>query len=137
MQYILSTANDVLIDFDGNLAYLQNTALWTRDTNDTTVMHGYITTYESDLQQASMDKLLNYIDIDYIQDITIDVYCDGAKTQTLITTSSDSRTSERLYVYLHNRKAFKKIKLVFYTATAGAKLYGAELDITILKRRVK
>ena len=135
MANILTEANDVLIDFDGKRAYLTDDALWVYDTADTNVTDGYVTSNNSDLGYPDVDKLLNYIDVDYKGTVQVIVYQDGNGIHIFNPPDKTSRGTKWLYLPLRKRKAFQKIKIVLASSDPDAIIYGVELDFSVLKRR--
>lgn len=135
MPGILASANEILIDFDGHRAYLTNDYLYTYDNTDTTTVGAYVLTNDSDLEHPSVDKLLNYIDIDYKGTIQVLVYQDGTAIHLFEPPDKTSRGTKWLYMPLIKRTAFQKIKIKIATSDPDAIIYGAELDFSILKRR--
>lgn len=132
---ILANANDVLIDLNGNRAYLTDNKLYVHDSSDTTIVPSFLQTNESDLGEPAIDKLLNMFDIDYKGQLEIRIYQDGIHITTLTTTASNDRTTEYLYMPLASRRSFQKIQFVFYTERNDTVIYGIEIDFSILKRR--
>lgn len=133
--HVFSQALLTLIDFNGERAYLTNTELYTHDATDEIVVEAYLTTNSSDLGEFGVDKLLNFIEIDYIGKVYIDVYYDSVLQFTLTSNTVTSRTSDFLYTPLTKRIAFQKLILKIRTTDANTYLYKAELDFSVLKRR--
>lgn len=132
---ILATANDLLVDFDGNIAYLTNDYLYTHDVTDTTETGGYVTTNNSDLGHEDVDKLVNFIDIDYIGTIQVLVYQDGTAIHLFEPPDKSTRGTKWLYMPLIKRKAFQKIEVKIGSSDPDAIVYGVVLDFSVLKRR--
>lgn len=132
---ILETANDILIDFNGNRAYLQDDKLWVRNIADTNLTPGYIMFNESDLGEPSVDKHYNYIDIDYKGSLQVRFFLDRTLKHSYTLPTSTNRTTAWVHYPLDNRSPFQKTYLVFVTSTADTELYGFEVDFSVNKRR--
>ena len=130
-----SGAIQILVDLNGNTAYLTPQELYIYDSNSTDVIQGSLLTNESDLGEPTVDKLLNSIEIDFKGKVSIGVYLDGTYNCLLEAGPSSVRTTNFLYVPLIKRKAFQKVRLYFTTTTPGTVLYGTEIDFDILKKR--
>lgn len=132
---MLSLANDILIDLNGYRAYLTDDELYSYGT-DSLNPGSYVTTNNSDLGEPSVDKLLNYIDIDYVGSTwSIQVFYDSGYEVTLEIPASVVRREKQIYIPLVNRKPFQKLKLKVINNSEIANLYGLEVDFDIIKRR--
>ena len=132
---ILSNSVQTLLDLDGNRAYLGPSKLHVYDDTDNTIIEANLTTNYSDLGELNVDKLLNFIEVDYQGNIEIDVYYDYVIQFTLTTDNSINRTSQYLYIPLIKRGPFQKLRLVIRTNTANTILYSVDIDFSPLKRR--
>lgn len=130
----LSNVNDILIDFDGHPNYLQSDSFFVYDASDLVVPAVLLQTNNSDLGEPSLDKLLNFIDLDFKGPITVLVYYENVGT-FFITANSATRITKRLYVPLKNRKPAKKIKFGFAAADSTTILYGMEIDFIVMEYR--
>lgn len=134
-QPILENANDILIDLNGNISYLQDTLLWEYDAADTEVTGAYIIFNDGDLQEPAIDKLLNYVDVDYEGSFILNFYLDGVLTHSTTFADVASRTTVWRDYPLIKRKAFQKLKLTLTSSTPDTKIYGIEVDFSIARRR--
>ena len=132
---ILAEANDVLIDLNGELAYLTDSELYIRDTSDTTSVGAYIISGESDLGEPQIEKLLNFVDIDYIGAFNLTFYLDGLAVHTMSFTDAATRTTVWRDYPLSKRRPFQKLKLVIGASLPTTKIYGIEIDFSVLRRR--
>jgi len=135
MATILADAVDILIDQAGHIAYLQTDILWEYDITDTTVVGGSITFNNSDLGYPDIDKLINFVDVDYEGAFDLSFYADGSLQKTLLFADKSTRGTVWRDYPLTTRKPFQKLKLYITSATADTKIYGIEIDFSILKRR--
>lgn len=135
MANILNDAVDILIDQNGNVAYLQEDTLWEYYSTDPTVVAGSVTFNNSDLGEPDVEKLINFVDVDYEGSFQLHFYADGALQHTTEFADKSTRgTTWRDYL-LASRKAFQKIKLLITSVTPDTKIYGIEVDFSILRRR--
>lgn len=132
---ILSTANEVLIDLNGDIAYLQDDTLWIRDTTDTELLGAYIIFNDSDLGEPGVDKLLNFIDVDYVGAFNLTVYFNGTAVHTFQFGTKGSRGTTWRDFPLAKRKAFQKLKIAISASAKTTKIYGLEIDFQVLRRR--
>jgi len=132
---ILENANEILEDADGNVAYLTDDELYIYDATDVTQTAGYIKHAETDLGEPSLDKHVNYLDIDYKGIFLIYVYMDGVAEYTYILPFSADRTRQWIYLPLDARKPVKRVYLHYYTITADSVIYGTEIDFNVVQRR--
>ena len=136
----LDTA-EILIDFDGKVNYLTPTTLEVYNESGLDLgITGVFGSGYSDLGEPSVDKLLNAIDIDYVGQCNIFFSfqsLDGTSATSSIFTlpSKASRGTYWLQLPLAERRAFQKIAYWFTEPTHGTKIYGLEIDFSILKRR--
>jgi hypothetical protein len=132
---ILETANDILIDLDGELVFVQDTAIYGRDTTDTTEIGATVIFNNSDLGVPDIDKLINLIDVDYIGTFSIQFDLDGSTVHTANFPTKASRGTVYQDFPLAKRKAFQKLKMTINASDKTTKIYSIEIDFTILKRR--
>lgn len=132
---ILETANEVLIDLDGEIAYLQDDTLWIRDTSDTTLVGCSVVFNDSDLGVPDVDKLINFADVDYVGAFNLSFYFDGTVVHTMEFSTRASRGTVWKDFPLSKRKAFQKLKLVITASNKNTKIYGIEIDFSVLRRR--
>lgn len=132
---ILQDAVDILVDHNGEIAYLQTDALWEYDGTDTTVVGGSVTFNNSDLGEPSIEKLINYVDVDYEGSFSLTFYFDGSLIYTMSFSDKASRTTVWRDFPLQYRKVFQKLKLYITSATSDTKIYSIEIDFSVLKRR--
>lgn len=132
---ILANANEILIDSDGNIAYLTDDKLYVYDADDTEVVGGYIKHIETDLGEPSVDKHLNGIDIDYKGTVTVYIYVDGVNEHTFSLPNRATRGTAWVHYPLAGRVPFQKFYTHFVTATAGTTIYGFEIDFNVTQRR--
>lgn len=135
MANILENANDILIDLNGHVSYLQDDALWEYDATDEEITGAFIIFHDSDMGQPSIEKLLNYVDVDYEGEFVLNFYLDGVLTHTTTFEDLASRSTVWRDYPLIKRKAFQKLKLTLSSATPDTKIYGIEVDFSILRRR--
>ena len=136
MPTYLNNANDILIDLNGDRAYLEDNALWVKSTVDDNNPDAMIEFNKTDLGEPSIHKLINYIDLDYKGTFTLYFYFDneGLIWSTTVT-DHVARNTRWIYFPLVNRKSFQKLGIVIVANDADAKIYGIEIDFQILKRR--
>ncbi len=132
---IISITNDILIDFDGVLNYLTPDALYVKDTNDPTITPAMIFSGDSDLGEPSVDKLLNFIDIDYIGSLVFTFALDGVVQTSTVMPNKASRGTAWVDLPLSNRKPFQKLRYMISGPTPGTEIYNVEIDFSILNRR--
>lgn len=132
---ILQDAVDILIDHDGEVAYLQTDNLWEYDSADTTVLGGSVTFNNSDLGEPSIEKLINFVDVDYEGSFSLSFYLDGVLIYTMTFTDKASRGTVWRDFPLQYRKAFQKLRLYITSSTNDTKIYSIEIDFSILRRR--
>ena len=136
MATILSEANDILIDSDGHRAYLTDDSLYVYTLLDVNVPPSYLTTNSGDLNEPSVDKLLNCLDIDYSSSgLSIAIYYEDVYKFSLSVPASANRTSKQLWVPLQYRMPVQKLKIKVINTTLLTTLYGLEVDFNIIKRR--
>lgn len=125
----------ILIDFDGNPVYLYSDELYAYSVSGTGYSTGYCITNHSDLGEASIDKLLNYIDIDYSGSCSIQVFYDNIAQFTLIPDILTSRGTRQIYIPLSNRHPLQKLRLLISFNTITTRINKLELDFGTLKRK--
>ncbi|MDP4194808.1 MAG: hypothetical protein Q8940_07155 [Bacteroidota bacterium] len=94
---------------------------------------GMLTTSFSDLGEATMDKLLNYISLDMTGKVTLFIRMDDNVVGYTFETSQ--RKTLELRMTKDNRFPFEKFHLRFLVNAESFTLYKAELDLTPIKRR--
>ena len=137
-QPILTVANDVLVDPNGELAYLTPDKLYVYDITDTTQISATLITSSIDFGEPSIDKLLNFVDADYIGQFSITFTFDGAEHSPMYVMSfpqSAVRTTLWKSHPLVDRIPHQKFAMKITSITAGTKIYGLELDYGGLRRR--
>lgn len=132
---ILTDANDILIDLNGEIAYLQDTVMWIRDETDTTQITATMITNNSDLGETSVEKLLNSLDVDYVGAFNVSFYLDGDFIHTMVFDNIATRDTVWRAFPLALRKPFQKLSLYITASVIGTKIYSLEVDFKILKRR--
>lgn len=132
---ILADAVDILIDQDGEVAYLQEDKLYEYDSTDTTVVGGSVTFNNTDLGEAGIEKLINYVDVDYEGSFVLSFYADGVAQAALTFSDKATRGTTWRDYPLASRKPFQKLKLYISSATSDTKIYGIEIDFSVLRRR--
>lgn len=136
----LDTAH-VLVDFDGNLAYLTPTTLEIYDPAGADLgITGILESGSTDLGEPTVDKLLNSVDIDYKGQCNIFFSfenLDGNSFSTSVYTLpyKADRGTIWLHVPLIQRKAFQKISYWLTDPIQGTIIYGIEIDFSVLRRR--
>lgn len=135
MASILQDAVDILIDQNGNLAYLQDDALYEYYAADTTSAGGSVTFNNTDLGEASIEKIMNAVDVDYEGSFVLHFYADGVLQCSLTFADKATRGTVWRDYPLVNRKVFQKLKLYIASSTIDTKIYSIELDFSVLRRR--
>lgn len=132
---ILSVANDILVDFEGNLAYLTDDKLYTFDSSDELIVGASLTSNNSDLGEPGVDKLINFVDADYSGAFNITFYFDNSASYTMTFPNSASRTTKWTDFPLSKRRAFQKLKIMITTSTPNTIINGLEIDFSVMARR--
>lgn len=132
---ILKDANEILIDFSGNVNYLTDDKLYIYDNTDTEVVGGLIKTGSSDMAEPTIDKLINFIDCDYVGSFKIVFTFDDIYIHTIELPYSSTRTTRWVSFPLSKRKALQKIQLAITSSVKDTIIYRIEVDFTVLKRR--
>jgi hypothetical protein len=132
---ILSTANEILIDLNGDIAYLQDDTLWIRDTDDTELLGSYVEFNDSDLGEPGIDKFINFVDVDYVGSFNLVFYFDETAIHTMEFSTKATRGTTWQDFPLAKRKAFQKLKIVITASAKATKIYGLEIDFQVLRRR--
>lgn len=132
---ILEDANEILIDFNGEIAYLQGDALWIRDTSDAELIGATVEFNDSDLGVPDIDKLLNFADVDYEGAFTLTFEFDGTAIHTMTFADKVTRGVAWQDFPLIKRKGFRKLKMVIVASAKDTKIYSIEIDFTVLRRR--
>lgn len=126
----------IIIDQTGTLAYLSPTTLEVYDNTGPDVgISGIFSSGESDLGEPSVDKLVNYIDVDYVGKFNIWFKLDDMSTSVITVDTKATRGTAWIYLPLVERKAFQKLQYWIDGPTHGTEIYGIEIDFSILKRR--
>ena len=103
---ILANANEILIDFSGNRAYLTDDKLYVYNTADTTEVGGYLQSNIGDIGEAAIDKHFDGIDVDYIGQVTVYIWSDTLLTKQFILPVHNGRTTEWIHAPLNTRYPF-------------------------------
>jgi len=135
MATILADAVDILVDQNGNLAYLQDDTLWEFYSSDATVVGGSVTFNDIDLGEPGIEKLINFIDIDYSGALNLSFYGDGTLQWTATFADKATRGTVWRDFPLQYRKVFQKIKLYISSITPDTKIYGIEIDFSVIRKR--
>lgn len=135
MADILANANDILIDQNGNLAYLQDAALWIYDGTDVTKVGANVIFNNTDLGVPEVDKLINFVDADYTGAFTLTFTLDGTSIHTMTFSNQATRDIVWQDFPLIKRKGFKKLQMTIVASTIGTKIYSLEIDFDVLRRR--
>lgn len=131
----------IMIDQDGKLAYLIPTMLEVyNSTGPDLGTVGVFSSGISDLGEPSVDKLLNYIDIDYIGqcNISFNFYgLDGTSftSSVFALPTKSTRGTYWLQIPTSERKAFQKLKYWLTEPINGTIIYNLEINFSALKRR--
>lgn len=136
-EWVLTNAQDILIDLDGQRAYLEVDALWTYASGDNAMPTAILRFNTSDLGEPGIDKLFNEFIFDYAGSWNLYVYDDNSSSPIWSTTLTDhaTRAVEKFYYPIANRRAFKKFYFILSTNDSDARLYGIEIDFQVLKQR--
>lgn len=133
---ILETANDILIDTDGNLNFLQDTSLWVYSAGDNTEIGATVIFNETDLQVPDVEKFINFVDVDYEGAFNLTFQLDGYNIHTFeFPDVSILRTRVWEDFPLTKRTAFRKLKMSISASDSNTKIYSIEVDFSILRRR--
>lgn len=132
---ILTDANEILIDFNGNINYLTNDKLYIYDNTDTEIVGGLVKTSSSDMTEPTIDKLINSIDCDYVGSFKITFIFDNVPIHTIELPYSSTRTTKWVSFPLQRRIPLQKIQLAITSGIKNTIIYGIEIDFTVLKRR--
>ena len=63
MADILGNANDILVDLNGEINYLQDDTLWIYDNADSELIGAQVVFNNSDLGEPGIEKLINFVDV--------------------------------------------------------------------------
>jgi len=132
---ILASANEILVDFNGNRAYLTDDSLYVYDAADVNVVPGFIKHNNSDLGEPSLDKHINGLDVDYKGAFTLTMVFDDEGTYIFDVPNSATRTTKWMHYPVYLREPFQKLYTLLTTSTAGMTIYGLELDFNTVPRR--
>lgn len=132
---ILENANEILINLSGELAYLQDTKLWIRDTSDSELVGATVEFNNSDLGVPDVDKMINFVDVDYEGAFTLTFTFDGTIIHTMTFADLETRGSEWQDFPLIKRKSFRKLQMTVVASVKSTKIYGIEIDFDIQRRR--
>lgn len=94
----------------------------------------YLITADSDLGETSIDKLVNYMDIDVIGECEIYLYGNNILIQDYYI-DGDNNMGKRLFVNLSNRKPYHRLRLEIASYDPNFKLNNIELDVTYVRRK--
>lgn len=135
--WLLTNANDILIDLNGKKAYLEDDALWTYAAGDNTMPTAVLTFNKTDLGEPGIDKLFNEFILDYVGTWRLNVYDDNSSSPVwdILLPTQSSRALRKVFFPLANRRAFKKMHMTLTSNDYNTKLYGIEIDFQILRQR--
>lgn len=137
MADILVNANDILIDHNGQLAYLTDNSLYIYHLDTVDSIGGLIVLNNSDLNEPHLDKLLNYIEVDYKGTIELYFYFDDQYVCKLTAPKATSRTTKLLYFPLRFRRPFQRLQIKMLSKDRSTIIYNLEVDFDVLPKRVK
>lgn len=137
MADILVNANDLLIDHNGQLAYLTDNSLYIYHLDTVDSIGGLIVLNNSDLNEPHLDKLLNYIEVDYKGTIELYFYFDDQYVCKLTAPQATSRTTKLLYFPLRFRRPFQRLQIKMLSKDRSTIIYNLEVDFDVLPKRVK
>lgn len=137
MADILVNANDILIDHNGQLAYLTDNSLYIYHLDTVDSIGGLIVLNNSDLNEPHLDKLLNYIEVDYKGTIELYFYFDDQYVCRLTAPKATSRTTKLLYFPLRFRRPFQRLQIKMLSKDRSTIIYNLEVDFDVLPKRVK
>jgi len=126
--FFLVDANYVVFDWEGDRAYIQDRALWMTSSADTATIVAMFSTHDSDLGEPSIDKLINYYDVDYVGGGTIRLFADGIQISEVTLPTQASRGLNRIYVLLDDRVPCRKVNIKYVTTDTTSRFYGIEID---------
>ena len=135
MADILGNANDILVDLNGEINYLQDDTLWIYDNADSELIGAQVVFNNSDLGEPGIEKLINFVDVDYVGAFNLSFYLDGTVIHTMEFSTKATRGTVWRDFPLAKRKAFQKLKLVITASAKTTKIYGLEIDFNVLRRR--
>ena len=132
---------ELLIALNGEIHYLTSDSLEVYNTNGEDLsITGILQSGSSDLSEPSVDKLLNYIDVDYKGQCTIffsfkNLDDESFSTTNIVLPYKADRGTVWIYIPLAQRKAFQKMEYWIVEPVHGTIVYGLEIDFSILNRR--
>lgn len=133
---ILENANEILIDLNGKLAYLQDGSLWIYSAGDSEEVGALVVFNNTDLGVPDVDKLINFVDVDYEGAFNLTFQFDGVTTHTFY---FDDVSILRTQVWedfpLSKRIGFRKLKMSITASDSNTKIYSIEIDFDVLRRR--
>lgn len=132
---ILADAVDVLIDQNGEVSYLQDDKLYDYSLGDTTEVGGSVTFNNADLGEPGIEKLVNFVDVDYEGAFNLSFYGDGTLLHTMTFNDKSTRGTVWRDYPVNKRTPFQKLKLYISSSTNDTKIYSIEIDFSILRRR--
>ena len=91
-------------------------------------------TNDSDLGETSLDKLVNYIDIDVEGSCYLSLFGNDVLIQEY-DIAGDNELGERLFVSLNNRKPYHKIRIEIVSYDHEFCLNSIELDVNYARRK--
>jgi hypothetical protein len=135
MADILANANDILIDQDGELAYLQDNTMWVYDASDAELLGATVIFNNTDLGVPDVDKVINFVDTDYVGAFTLSFTLDNTLIHTMTFSNQVTRSGAWQDFPLRKRKSFRKLQMTIIAETLGTKIYSLEIDFDVIRRR--
>lgn len=132
---VVVASKEILVDQDGNLAFLMADTLYSYGVVTTNPILASATLPKSDLGEPSVDKLINYIDADYVGSFTLVMADSAGLNHTITFPTSTIRSTQWVNFPLSLRKPFQKIQLTISSSTIGTIINGIEIDFSALQRR--
>ena len=132
----MSAVSYILTDLDGNQAFLMERGLYIAGTEPSNHITAQLSTNRSDLGEASLDKLMDYYDIDHVGTGTISITSDAGTLLETTIPSSTTRYVHRIYHPLDKRIPCQKIGVNITTTDPTFIMYGVEVNFGTVKRRV-
>lgn len=125
---------DIFTDENGDLAFLGANTLEVYGSS-VAAIEGYLETPNSNLNEPEVDKVLEYIILDYIGSATIEIYLDNVLSHTLSYPYTSTRQSYKLYILPQYRQAAEKLYFKIKTSQSGTIIYNMYINFIILPRR--
>lgn len=88
----------------------------------------------TDLGEPSLDKKINYLEIDYLGGGDLYIYVDDLLLNKITLTYNTNKKIQRYYMSLQLRKVFNTLKIVIRSEDKDFIFYNAELDIDVYER---